>query len=155
MSTHYKGSVKERLVLDTWIKFSRAKDTLDTIIRRDVEEQGLTISQFGVLEILLHLGPLCVGEIGTKLLMTSSNLVTVIDNLVKQTMVEKKPSEADRRSVIIHLTPKGRDMIQPIFHNHLNVLLECFSVLKNEQLKSLGSLSRELGLNQSHKKELL
>lgn len=149
MSTQYQGSRHEQLVLDTWIKFSRANNTLSQIMRHNVEEQNLTISQFGVLEILVHIGPLCVKEIGQKLLMTSSNLVTVIDNLIKLGLVKKVPSETDRRMMITHLSDKGRNIIEPIFRNHLDQLLKCFSVLDNEQLKTLGSLSKDLGLNQT------
>jgi MarR family 2-MHQ and catechol resistance regulon transcriptional repressor len=151
MSTHYQNSEREKLVLKTWVQFSRAHNTLGQIMRHNVEEQGLTISQFGVLEALKHLGPLSVKEIGQKLLLTTSNLVTVIDNLVKQELVERVPCEHDRRSIIIHLTKKGTVMIEPIFRNHLDELLNCFSIFDEQQLKTLGSLSKDLGLQQNHK----
>ena len=149
MSKYNQGSPHEQLVLDTWIKFSRANNTLNNIMRLNVERQGLTISQFGVLEVLVHIGPLSVKEIGHKLLMTTSNLVTVIDNLVKQELVNRVPCEHDRRSIIIHLSEKGIEFIEPIFKNHLEELLNAFSVLDEHQLKTLGSLSKDLGLNQS------
>jgi len=149
MSTHYQGSPHEKLVLDTWIKFSRANNTLGNILRRNLEDQGLTLSQFGVLEILVHIGPLPVKEISQKLLLTNSNLVTVIDNLVKRELVRREPSTHDRRSIIIHITPAGTDIILPIFQNHLNELVQCFSTLDETQLKTLGSISKDLGLNQS------
>jgi len=149
MSTHYQGTPREKLVLDTWIKFSRANNTLSTAMRRNVEEQGLTLSQFGVLEILEHIGPLSLKEIGLKILLTASNLVTVIDNLVKQGLVKRIPSKHDRRSIIIHLTDKGSESIAPVFRNHLDQLIECFSVLDTEQLQTLGSLSKDLGLKQN------
>ncbi|MCF7808935.1 MAG: MarR family transcriptional regulator [Candidatus Marinimicrobia bacterium] len=150
MGTHYKGSQRENLVLDTWIKLSRAKNTLDTTMRHNVEAQGLTLSQFGVLEVLLHLGPLAVKDIGGKLLMTPANLVTIIDNLVKQDLVQRMPSELDRRSTIIHLTSKGNGQIQSVFENHLNELMQCFSSLDDSQLLTLGSLAKDLGLSQTH-----
>ena len=149
MSTHYKGSIREKLVLDTWIKLSRAKDTLDTIMRRNVEDQGLTLSQFGVLEVLFHLGPLAVKDIGQKLLMTPANLVTIIDNLVKQELVRRVPCEHDRRSIIIHLSKKGEKLIQPVFRNHLDQLISCFAALDDEQLTTFGSLAKDLGLSQT------
>lgn len=148
MSRYYKGTATEKLVLDTWIKFSRAKNTLDNLMRKNVEDQGVTLSQFGVLEILYHIGPLSVKEIGQKILLTPSNLVTVIDNLVKLELVERIPCNHDRRSVIIHLTPKGTDTIVPIFKNHVNELVKRFADLSEEQLRQLGSISKELGLKQ-------
>ncbi|MBC8193928.1 MAG: MarR family transcriptional regulator [Candidatus Marinimicrobia bacterium] len=151
MSTHYQGNPREKLVLDTFIKFSRANNTLNQFMRHNVEQQGLTISQFGVLEVLKHIGPLSVKEIGQKLLMTTSNLVTVIDNLVKQELVKRVPCDHDRRSIIIHLTQKGSGFIEPVFRNHLDELLNCFSVIDDQQLITLGSLSKELGLKQKEK----
>ncbi len=148
MSKYFKGSETEKLVLDTWIKFSRAKDRLDRAMRRNVEEQGLTISQFGVLEILYHIGPLSVKDIGDKILLTSSNLVTVIDNLVKRDLVKRVPCPHDRRSVIIHITPGGEALIKPVFQQHLDELLKRFSVLTEEELHQLGSLTKTLGLAQ-------
>ncbi|MCF7923459.1 MAG: MarR family transcriptional regulator [Candidatus Marinimicrobia bacterium] len=151
MSKHYQANEREKLVLKTWVKFSRANNTLNQIMRHNVEVQGLTISQFGVLEVLAHIGPLSVKAIGQKLLLTTSNLVTVIDNLVKQELVKRVPCDHDRRSIIIHLTEKGSGIIEPVFKNHLTELLICFSVLDDQQLITLGSLSKELGLKQQPK----
>ena len=152
MSKYNQANEREKQVLSAWIKFSRASNTLNNIMRHNVEEQGLTISQFGVLEVLDHKGPLSVKEIGQKLLLTTSNLVTVIDNLVKQELVKRVPCEHDRRSIIIHLTKKGSVMIEPIFRNHLDELLNCFSMFDEQQLKTLGSLSKDLGLQQNIRK---
>ncbi len=154
MSRHYQNDEREKLVLKTWVKFSRAHNTLSQIMRHNVEEQGLTISQFGVLEVLEHIGPLSVKEVGQKLLMTPSNLVTVIDNLIKQDLVRRVPSDHDRRSIIIHLTEKGTETIKPVFRHHLDQLLECFSVLDDQQLITLGSLTKDLGLKQNIKGNL-
>ncbi|MCF7825903.1 MAG: MarR family transcriptional regulator [Candidatus Marinimicrobia bacterium] len=151
MSKHYQANEREKLVLKTWVKFSRANNTLNQIMRHNVEVQGLTISQFGVLEVLAHIGPLSVKAIGQKLLLTTSNLVTVIDNLVKQELVKRVPCDHDRRSIIIHLKEKGSGIIEPVFKNHLTELLICFSVLDDQQLITLGSLSKELGLKQQPK----
>lgn len=153
MSTYIQTSDYEKLVLKTWIKFSRANNTLSQIMRHNVEQQGLTISQFGVLEVLVHLGPLSVKEIGQKLLMTTSNLVTVIDNLIKQELVKRVPCDHDRRSIIVHLTKNGKALIEPVFRQHLDELLNCFSVLNEQQLTTLGSLSKDLGLKQNTKEE--
>ncbi len=151
MGKYIQTSDYEKLVLKTWVKFYRANNTLTQIMRHNVEGQGLTFSQFGVLEVLVHLGPLSVKEIGQKLLMTTSNLVTVIDNLVKQELVKRVPCDHDRRSIIVHLTNKGQALIEPVFRQHLDELLNCFSVLDEQQLITLASLSKELGLKQKEK----
>ena len=155
MSTHYQGTAREKLILDTWIKMSRAKVTLDRVMRLNIEKQGITMSQFAVLETLLHLGPLSVKDISQKILLTTSNLVTVIDNLVKRNLVKRVPCSHDRRSVIIHLTQTGEDKVAPIFQNHLTELIDRFAVLSETQLDQLGSLSKDLGLYQTKKEYIL
>ena len=153
MSKHYQGCRREMLVLDTYIKLTRANNTVNQVVRQKAEELGLTISQFGVLEVLMHIGPLPIKDIGKKLLLTTSNLVTVIDNLVKQGLVKREPCSHDRRSIIIHLTSKGENTIIPIFRKILDEILDFFSKFDENQLKALGSLSKDLGLNQTTQKK--
>ena len=148
MSTHYQGSDQEKLILDTWIKFNRAKLTLDQCLRRNIEGLGLTLTQFGVMEILEHLGPLPMKTIGEKILMTSSNLVIVVDNLEKLGFVKREKNPDDRRSVLIHLTPAGKTRIKPVFQDHLQQLQALFQVLSESELQTLGSLCKTIGLNQ-------
>ncbi|NQV14086.1 MarR family transcriptional regulator [bacterium] len=148
MSTHYNGSDTEKLVLDTWIKLSRAKESIGRVLRQHLEQQNITFTQFGVMEILEHRGPLSLKEIGNKILLTSSNLVTVIDNLEKHGLVTRKKNKQDRRSIIIQLTPKGADTLQPIFQSHLSELMDRFDILTVEEQKTLGIICKKLGLNQ-------
>ncbi len=116
-----------------------------------MDGHGITMTQFGVLEILEHLGSLQLKTIGEKILLSSSNLVTVIDNLEKQGLVNRQNNPADRRSVMVCLTDKGKSTLKPIFQSHLEQLVECFSILNEDELKVLGELSKKLGLNQSSK----
>lgn len=149
MSTHYQGNPQESLILDTWIKITRAKESVSQVLHRQLQGQGLTMTQFGVLEILHHIGPLPLNMIGTKILLSSSNLVPVIDKLEKGELVVRKLNTQDRRSTIVHITQKGAETIKPIFKNHLQDLGSCFSVLNDAELKRLGFLCKKLGTYQS------
>ncbi|NQV50478.1 MAG: MarR family transcriptional regulator [Candidatus Marinimicrobia bacterium] len=151
MSTHYVGTETETLILDTWIKLNRANNSIGHVLRHNMDGHGITMTQFGVLEILEHLGSLPLKTIGEKILLSSSNLVTVIDNLEKQGLVNRQNNPADRRSVMVCLTDKGKSTLKPIFQSHLEQLVECFSILNEDELKVLGELSKKLGLNQSSK----
>ncbi len=148
MGTHYTGTETENLILDTWIKLNRANNSVGHILRHNLDGHGLTMTQFGVLEILEHLGSLPLKTIGEKILLSSSNLVTVIDNLEKQGLVNRQKNPDDRRSVMVCLTDKGKSTLQPIFQSHLKQLIDCFSILNLDELKVLGELSKILGLNQ-------
>ena len=148
MSTHYTGNREAARVLDTWVKLNRARTSVGQVIKQAMTEHDLTPSQFGLMEILLHIGPLPLKDIGAKTLLTPSNLVTVVDNLVREGLVERRPNPEDRRSILVILTPTGHDLIQSAFDAHLVDLMDAFSVLDENEQEQLGQLCRKLGLAQ-------
>src|SRR5512146_3234858 len=97
MPTHFKGNPEQILALDTYIKFTRAANSLDSRLARTEALKNITASQFGVLEALLHLGPMSQSEIGGKLLKSGGNITLVIDNLEKCGLVLRKTGLKDRR----------------------------------------------------------
>jgi MarR family 2-MHQ and catechol resistance regulon transcriptional repressor len=84
MGTHYIGNSKEIIALNTWIKLARATDSVFKSIKPSMTTNGLTHTQFAVLESLWHLGSTSQSELGVKLLKTSGNIVKVIDNLERE-----------------------------------------------------------------------
>jgi len=111
MPTHYQGSPEEELALDTYIKLTRATDTIHARLSLASSMQALTISQFGVLEALFHLGPQAQNILGEKILKSNSNMTTVIDNLEKRQLVRRERAPDDRRKIIVHLTESGQESI--------------------------------------------
>ncbi|MBI1881639.1 MAG: MarR family transcriptional regulator [Chloroflexi bacterium] len=145
MPTHYRGSDQEVLALNTFIKLSRASDALLARLNQHDTMANLTHSQFGVLESLYHLGPMCPGELSTKLLKSGGNMTLVIDNLEKQGLVQRERDSEDRRMIIVSLTPAGHELISEIFPNHVAAIVEELSYLTPEEQKTLGDLCRKLG----------
>ena len=146
MPTHYRGDPRTVLALDTFINFTRAANALETRLVRRGNMLDLTTSQFGVLETLLHLGPLCQGVISAKLLRSSGNITLVIDNLEKRGLVERKRETSDRRQVTISLTPKGEALIKAIFPRQSATITDEFDVLSFEEQVELGRLCKKLGI---------
>lgn len=145
MPTHYHGTDQEILALDTFIKLSRASDALIARLTQRGTMAHLTTSQFGVLETLYHLGPMCPGDLSTKLLKSGGNITLVIDNLEKQGLVQRERDTADRRMIIISLTLAGQALISQIFPAHAAAITEELSGLTPEEQKTLGYLCRKLG----------
>jgi len=112
------------------------------------DENGLTVSQFGALEALLHLGPMSQRDLGTKLLKSSGNITMVVDNLEKRDLVERRREGNDRRVVTVHLTPKGRQLIVEVFPRHATLISDELEILTPEEQETLGRLCRKLGLKQ-------
>ena len=148
MGTHYDGSEKEQKTLNAFIKLMRATESLNNRLNRFHAEADLTVSQFGVMEALLHLGPLNQKALGDKLLKSGGNITLVIDNLEKSGWVERQQDPEDRRSMLIHLTPEGRKHISQYFPEHLERLVEEFDVLSNKELEQLSAICKKLGLQE-------
>ncbi len=145
MPTHYQGTAEETRALNTWIKLSRAADSFSTRLARRGTVGDLTLSQFGVLEALYHLGPLCQGEISSKLLKSGGNITLVVDNLVKRGLVRRERYPDDRRRVFVSLTDQGRAVIERILPGHVAAIVEEISILTPEEQEELGRLCRKLG----------
>ncbi|HEX7556985.1 MAG TPA: MarR family transcriptional regulator [Leptolinea sp.] len=145
MPTHFIGTPQQVLALDTFIKFTRASNAFESrLLRRNVLED-LTISQFGVLEILLHLGPMCQSDLGSKLLKSGGNITLVVDNLEKRGLVRRQTDASDRRMTNVLLTPTGEELIKRIFPEQVKSIVEEFNVLSAEEQEIFGKLCKKLG----------
>lgn len=149
MGTSYKGSKSDVLTLNTFIKLMRATESLNNRLNRHLSDVNLTVSQFGTMEVLFHLGPLNQRTIGEKLLKSGGNITMVIDNLEKQGYVIRKKDPEDRRAVLIHLTPKGETFIEKFFPKHVEKIKEEFSVLSDEEKITLAEICKKLGLKEN------
>lgn len=146
MPTKFRGSPAEVRALNAFIKLARAMNSMNANLARHVAEEGdITMSQFGVLEALLHLGPLSQGDIGQKLLLSGSNVTTVIDNLEKRGFVKRTRRAGDRRVVDVELTDSGRKLIARLFPAHARRITNLLSALTSKQQDQLGDLCRTLG----------
>lgn len=146
MPTHYRGDPRTVLALDTFIKFTRAANALENRLVRRGNIEDLTMSQFGVLETLFHLGPLCQGAISAKLLRSTGNVTLVLDNLEKRGLVVRKRETSDRRQVTISLTPSGQELIQAIFPRQAAGIAEELNALTPTEQLELGRLCKKLGM---------
>jgi len=110
-----------------------------------ITEAGLTTSQFAVLEVLYHAGPLCLTEIAHKILTTGGNLTLVVNNLEKRGLVQRKQSASDRRFFSLHLTPKGKNLIAEIFPKQAAEITRVIGALSAEEQAELARLCKKLG----------
>jgi MarR family transcriptional regulator, 2-MHQ and catechol-resistance regulon repressor len=145
MPTHYNGTPEEILALDTFIKLSRAMTSFETRMLAHGALGKLTLSQFGVLEALYHLGPLCQGQLSQKLLKSTGNMTMVVDNLEKMGLVRRVRSAEDRRMITIELTQTGTKMIENVLPAHVAAIVAEMSVLTAKEQALLSELSRKLG----------
>ncbi len=145
MGTRYLGTKEEVTALNTYIKLVRAADSVSARIHRHLDAAHLTVSQFGVLEAVFHLGPLYQRDLAEKLLKSGGNITMVIDNLEKRELVRREREIEDRRCVSIYLTEKGQQLISQIFPSHVAAVVNEMSILTAAEQEELERLCRRLG----------
>lgn len=146
MPTKYSGNKREILALDTFIKLNRATNSFHNRLNQRGTQGNLSTSQFAVMEALLHLGPMCQTDISHKLLLSTGNITTVIDNLEKQGLVRRERNPEDRRYITVHLTDTGQSLIQEIFPLHAQAIMDEMSALTYDEQQQLGALCKKLGM---------
>lgn len=145
MGTKFKGKARETEALDVYIKLMRSSTSVLNQITPRLLKAGLTFSQFGVLEALYHVGPLCQKELGDKLLQSGGNITMVVNNLERQGLVVRLRDEVDKRYIVVHLTWRGTQRIQELFPGHLEDVVESFKALSSDELAQLNHLLRKVG----------
>lgn len=145
MSVPSSKNAEVPLTLASYVKLMRAADSVTARVHRHLQREGLSVTQFGVLEALYHLGPLCQRDLGRKLLKSSGNMTLVVDNLEKRGLVERHRDSVDRRFLAVDLTPKGRQLMAEVFPRHVAAVVDEFAILTREEQRELGRLCRKLG----------
>ena len=146
MQKQIRRNYKEVRALGTYVKLMRAAESITSRAHKHLSSVGLTVSQFGVLEAIFHLGPLSQRELGRKILRSSGNITMVIDNLEKRRLVRRERDASDRRQFIVHLTDEGQKLIEKIFPSHAALIIQQLSVLSAADQKILGDLCKKVGV---------
>lgn len=128
-----------------WLVMMKAMRALTRYAAADIEDTGLGLSDFAVLEVLLHKGPLPVNTIGPIVDLTPGSISTAVDRLVEKGLVSRVESTGDRRVRIVALTPRGKRLIVSVFRKHSGQMKRVFSELSPEELRSLEETLRKVG----------
>ena len=133
------------MALGLWIALARCYTTYTKAVAAKVQEYDLTVPQFGALEALYHLGPLSLGELAGKLLVTGGNVTFVMDRLESQELVARYRSDSDRRVVLARLTDKGRELVRRVFPEHAAYIEQLCRHLAPAEQAELRRLLKQLG----------
>ena len=128
-----------------WLVMMKAMRALTRYAAADIEATGLGLSDFGVLEVLLHKGPLPVNTIGPVVDLTPGSISIAVDRLVAKGLVSRVESTEDRRVRIVTLTSRGRDLIVTAFRKHAGQMKRVFSELSSEELRALEVALKKVG----------
>jgi MarR family transcriptional regulator, 2-MHQ and catechol-resistance regulon repressor len=146
MGTHYKGSLKEINTLNSYIKLLRAFGSISSKLYIKLAKEGLTESQFHLLDALYHLGPMNQKELGKKIFRSEGNITMVVNNLEKQKIIKKKQSEEDKRVCIIKLNKEGRELYEKVFPKFLKVIMVEFDRIKANEHKEFQKTCKKISM---------
>src|SRR5258708_39674446 len=128
-----------------WIVMMKAMRALTRYAAAGIEDTGVGGSDFGVLEVLLHKGPLPVNTIGPIVDLTPGSISIAVDRLVARGLVSRVESAEDRRVRIVALTPRGKNLIGAAFRKHSRQIKRVFSQLSPEELRGLEVALKKIG----------
>jgi MarR family transcriptional regulator, 2-MHQ and catechol-resistance regulon repressor len=129
-----------------WLVMARAYGSMVNYIEGAIAAQGLGLSDFMVLEVLLHKGPLTISAIGEKVLLASASMTSAIDRLEKRGLVLRRSCDSDRRIRFVDLTPDGKSFIDEMYARHEKDLEAVTAGLSVAERRTLYEGLKKIGL---------
>jgi MarR family 2-MHQ and catechol resistance regulon transcriptional repressor len=133
--------------LRLWVTLARAHAAIAAHATDDAARHGLTLAEFGILEALYHRGPMLLGEVQRRILVSSGGITFLVDRLTDKGLVERRSCPEDRRARYAALTPRGEALVAEIFPQHAAVIEHAMAGLSSEELRVAADLTRTLGLH--------
>src|SRR6266446_1126997 len=126
-----------------WLVMMKAHRTLERVATRSIESSEVGLSDFAVMEMLLHKGPQPVNEIGRRVELTSGAITTAVDRLESRGLVTREAHPSDRRARIVRLTPAGKEQAAKIFAGHKAAMDVAASALSKTERATLIALLKK------------
>ena len=125
----------------------KAAKAVERVDRAGIRQTGLSLSDFAIMEALLHKGPLPINQIGEKVLLSSGSMTAAVNRLEKAGHVQRIQDPSDGRCFYVHLTKTGRRSVSEAYRNHQANLEKVAGVLRDEERTQLVQLLKKLGLH--------
>jgi len=129
-----------------WVVLAKAYKAMAGFVEQHVSREGLGLTDFMVLEVLLHRGPLTISAIGEKVLLANASMTSAIDRLEAKTLVQRTSSEEDRRIRLVTLTSSGKRFIAAIYERHEQELEQLMSSISAKERTAIHSSLKKIGL---------
>jgi len=142
--------------LRLWLRLLSFSALVESQIRRRLREDfGTTLPRFDLMAQLerAHDG-MTLNELSKRMMVTNGNVTGLVERLVAEGLVERRPAPRDRRAQFVRLTPLGRGVFQHMAGAHarwLSVLLRgldekeieiMMALLGKAKLFARGALAR-------------
>src|SRR6266516_512285 len=144
-STHRTSLPADVSGTHVWLVMMKAHRSLPRVAIRSIESSEVCLSDFAVMEMLLHKGPQPVNEIGRRIELTSGAITTAVDRLESRGLVTREAHSSDRRARIVRLTAAGKEQAAKIFAGHKAAMDLAASGLSKAERATLIELLKKLG----------
>lgn len=132
--------------LKLWLTLVRAQASLARLSNADIAKHGFSPSEFSILEVLFHKGPLLLGDLQRKVLVSSGGITFLVDRLAARGLVERQECPSDRRARYAALTRDGQALMKRIFPPHADAMQQAVAGLTVAEQRTATALLRKLGL---------
>lgn len=139
------SDVPTATALKLYVVLARAWAAVQRHAEASIAASGLSGAEFAILEALYHLGPLLLGEVQRKILVSSGGITFLMDRLEKRGLVRRIPCEHDRRARYADLTDEGRVLIAKVFPQNAEAIRRAMSGLGLADQRAATELLRTLG----------
>ena len=131
--------------LHAWLIMLKAWRSMSRYLLPALLEEGLGESDFRVLEVLLHKGPMPVNAIGPKVDLNPGSVSVAVDRLYKKGFVSRVESAHDRRVRTVALTEKGKKVFLPLFRRHTTLIKRALEDVSPEELQQFEGVLKKVG----------
>ena len=131
--------------LKLWVVLARASAAVGEVAKEDVERHGLTLAEFAILEALHHKGPMLLGEVQKRVLVSSGGITFLVARLAKRGLLERLACPSDRRARYAALTKRGTRLMRDIFPEHAAAVCGAMAGLGRNEQRELTDLLKVLG----------
>jgi MarR family 2-MHQ and catechol resistance regulon transcriptional repressor len=140
-----EAATAEQRALKLWVVLARAQAAIESRLQASLARHELTLTEFGILEVLFHRGPLLLGEVQRRILVSSGGVTYLVDRLERKGLVERRECPEDRRARYAALTPAGEALIGGLFPEHARCVERLTGGLDAEEQEVATGLLRKLG----------
>lgn len=137
--------MEENLSLKAFVVLMKASKSVTEHVKKDISRYNMKTSDFAVLEALYHKGNLTVKQISDAVLINPGSMTYVIDKLEAKALLERRPCKDDRRAVYIHITEKGKQLMDDIFPKHQEAIEELFQNITADEKNTVIDVLKRIG----------
>lgn len=120
----------------------------DEYRRVEAAALGVGVAESVALSEVYHRGPLPPSVLVLRLGIASASVTALLDRLTLAGLLERQPNPADRRSVLVVLTPRGRSAVGAMFTMFTEDILRAIQDARPEHVReftaALGGITASL-----------